>query len=126
MKWKKKQERAQSPKSTCIIRVLTEEQSPLPYTEGMIISNVKRVPVGRKLTSMEVFDIVFCTPFATARRFLPGWWWRSPEGSGSGREPAAARGVEHSEGVALYILMPIPSSCCSISVKRKGIQWWVN
>lgn len=41
---------------------------------GRTISKVSRVPVGRKLTSMEVFEMVFWTPLATARRLRP-WSW---------------------------------------------------
>lgn len=52
--------------------MLTELHSPLRYMEGSTISNVRSVPVGRKLTSMEVLESVFCTPFATARLFRPG------------------------------------------------------
>lgn len=51
---------------------------------------MRRVPVGRKFTSIEVFESVFWTPFAIARRLRPpvvvvksgggmgggdgGWW----------------------------------------------------
>lgn len=59
---------------TWIIMVLTGEQSPAPETDGRSISKVRRVPVGRKLTSMEVFERVFCTPFATARLLRPFSW----------------------------------------------------
>lgn len=51
--------------------VVTWEHSPLLYTDGRTISNVRRVPVGRKLISIDVFDSVFCTPLAIIRLFLP-------------------------------------------------------
>lgn len=59
MKWKKKQETAQRPRRTRIMMVLTGEHDPSPETDGRIISKVRRVPVGRKLASIEVFDSVF-------------------------------------------------------------------
>lgn len=52
--------------------MLTGEQSPLFDTDGSNISNVKRVPVGRKFTSIDVLEKVFCIPLATARLFRPG------------------------------------------------------
>jgi len=40
--------------------------------EGRTISKVRRVPVGRKWASMEVFERVLWTPFATAARLFCG------------------------------------------------------
>lgn len=53
------------------MRVCTSEHWPDLVMVGRIISNVRSVPVGRKLTSMEVFVSVFWTPFANARHFPP-------------------------------------------------------
>ena len=46
--------------------------APFLDIDGRSISNVKRVPVGRKLTSIDVLEMVFCIPLATALRLLPG------------------------------------------------------
>ena len=80
MKWKKKQDRQHSPSRMFIIRMLTEEHSPFRYMEGRTISKERRVPVGRKLTSMEVLESVLWTPFATARLLRP------VSGAGRGEE----------------------------------------
>lgn len=63
--------------------VFTAVHSPLPETDGSSISNVRRVPVGRKLTSIEVFESVFCIPFAIARLFRPPLGWSVQEEDGS-------------------------------------------
>jgi hypothetical protein len=46
--------------------------TPFLDIDGRSISKVKRVPVGRKLTSIDVLEIVFCIPLATALLLLPG------------------------------------------------------
>lgn len=71
MKRKKKQEMAQRPRRTWIIVVLAGEHDPSPETDGRSISKVRRVPVGRKLTSIEVSESVFCKLFATTFHFRP-------------------------------------------------------
>lgn len=89
------------------MRVWTPEQWPDLVMVGRIISKVKRVPVGRKLTSMEVLESVFCTPFAMARRF-----------------PRPSVGVVcGGGGVALYTLISIPS-LCSILAMNMIEEFW--
>lgn len=64
--------------------MLTGEKYPLFDTDGSSISNVKRVPVGRKFTSIDVFEKVSCIPLATARLFRRGSSRDGEEGFGVG------------------------------------------
>lgn len=72
------------------MRVLTGEHDPSPEAEGRRSSNVRRVPVGRKLTSIEVLERVFCMPFATALLFRP----LSPPACGGDEEERGEPGQE--------------------------------